>query len=72
MAGSVAKLDKLKEDLDDYVDAEVARIDQEVEFLGKVRNGRGVGKVREMSSDFVEGRLVTKINDFLAGKSVKV
>ena len=72
MAGDNKRLDKLEADLETYVDDELKRIDREVAFLKRVREGRGVGAVHKMHKDFVGKKLATKVNDFLAGRSVKV
>jgi hypothetical protein len=66
VAGTDDKLDKLEADLGTYVAKELRRVDREVAFLKRVREGRGLGAVKKMSEDFVEGKLVTKVNDFLA------
>mgnify|MGYP001612895359 CR=1 FL=1 len=65
MAADPTKIDKLEADLTVYVAKRLVEIDRELAFLKRVRESRGIGKVRKMSEDFVGERLAVRIEDFL-------
>ena len=65
MAGNSESLDKLETELETYVRGKLRDIDAQVAFLKKVRKGRGIGKVKDRSEQFVGDRLVARISDFL-------
>ena len=61
-----AQIDVLKDRLNTLVDEELERIDDQVAFLRRVRDGRGVGRLKSRSELGMRTLTENSIADFLA------